>query len=167
MNADIVWHYTPMNRARQIIDSGFILGATAGMPPGERPCAWFSACPTFEPFAQKALVQNGQLVIMTIEQMHELFGGLARFGVARSRCMHWRHIQKVTGMKSGTARRLEREGRRQGAVPGLWWVIAGDVPLAHVEIIETGDRTGKGWSEICSNVLVSLDQVAARNRSAA
>ena len=51
-----VYHYTTGTRLKQIINSGAIKPTTAKIEPHEKPVAWFSTSPEWEPTATKVPV---------------------------------------------------------------------------------------------------------------
>ena len=58
------WHYTTGQKLAAILRSGVILPTTAKVPPHEKPVAWFSTSPTWEPTATKVPIPGklGQLM---------------------------------------------------------------------------------------------------------
>lgn len=60
----VVHHYTTGLKLRSIINSGAIKPSTAHVPAHEKPVAWFSTSPEWEPTASKTSVPGklGQLI---------------------------------------------------------------------------------------------------------
>lgn len=59
-----VSHYTTGEKLRAIINTGQILPSTAHIEPNEKPVAWFSTNPDWEPTATKCPIPDklGQLI---------------------------------------------------------------------------------------------------------
>jgi len=72
-----VYHYTTGTRLKQIINSGHILPTAAKIEPHEKPVAWFSASPEWEPTATKVPIPGIAGQIATAKAQ----GGLVRITV--------------------------------------------------------------------------------------
>jgi hypothetical protein len=142
-----VWHYTTGEKFMKIVQSGFLLPSSVGVAAGEQPILWFSSEQFWEPTAQKALVQNGELIRLGMKGTFERGGGLVRFGVLPSQLVRWPRLAKVARIPSGMRRSLERTGRDQRSVSERWLGLIGQ-PLAlnEVDAIEVFD--GNSWVRV-------------------
>jgi hypothetical protein len=145
MAEQIAWHYTTGDYLIEIVKSGEIRPATANVPANERPAAWFSLEPHWEPTAQKALRNpDGAVVRLGMQGTYERCGGLARIGVALETCPHdWRAFKRLGGARAGMLRHMEKLGRAQGADPALWRVSFEPVPQRLWTAIDVWD--GQLW----------------------
>ena len=62
---EIIYHYTTGLKLRGIINSGCIKPTTAKIEPHEKPVAWFSTSPQWEPTATKVSIPGVQGQIET------------------------------------------------------------------------------------------------------
>jgi len=139
--ASLVWHYTIAARLRQIVASGVIRRAAAGLRKGERAGVWFSTRATWEPTATKWLRgQDGQFRPATMQEMGAM--GLARIGVdADVVRTTWAQHRRFGGIPWADGDAVERSARHQGADPEDWRVSYRDVVRtvwARVEISSDG-----------------------------
>ena len=81
---DTLFHYTTGSKLRSIINSGHILPSTAHIEPNEKPVAWFSTSPAWEPTATKCPIPGklGQLITAKAQN------GLVRITVPASVAPH-------------------------------------------------------------------------------
>lgn len=136
----LAWHYTTADRARQIIDSGFIRPATAGVPAHESPVVWFSLNQRYEPTAAKLFTPTagGKPRIASMAQMVALCGGLARFGVPAAQLLTPKELRLQANIQRDMWRLLVAAGRRQGADAELWRGALAPVPAANC-IVQVAD----------------------------
>jgi hypothetical protein len=142
-----VWHYTSGLHFTQIVESGALLPSAVGIAPGELPTLWFSDEQNWEPTAQKAILQDGEVIILGMKGTYERGRGLVRFGIVPSRLIQWPRLAKEAGIPSSVRRSLERTGKEQGAVPQRWYgLIAQALLLSEVDAIEVFD--GESWIRV-------------------
>ena len=137
----LLWHYTVAARLRQILASGVIRRAAAGLRKGERAGVWFSLRDTWEPTATKWLRgHDGQFRPATMEEMWAR--GLARIGVDPVAVRTtWAQHRRFGGLPWPDGDAVERNARQQGADPDSWRVSYRDVPRSawrRVEISTDG-----------------------------
>jgi len=140
------WHYTIGTKLVQIIKSGKILPATAGVRGKEKPVVWFSSREDWEPTANKLLVNEttGAFHSCTKEETHELGGGLVRIGVAPEIAGHdWKAFKQESGISRKVAHGLYNAAVSQGSRPGDWYVSFSPVPRSQWLAIELWD--GSQW----------------------
>ena len=137
----VVWHYTTGAAFIQILEDGFIKPATAFIDPGERPAVHFSAEPVWEPTANKWGPGSGGFPLrLSKQEMYDKGGGLARFGLRRSRAVPWERFKKKSRMSAAMAAGLEATGLREGADPANWYAVFGIVPESDWEQIDVWDH---------------------------
>lgn len=134
----MAWHYTTGEKFFQISKTGILLPAIAGVVPPERPIVWFSLNQKFEPTARKGINRNGQQVTATLEEMHQLAGGLVRFGVEPTKLLHIEALKRKARINAHTWRRLCAAAVDVGADPGLWFGCLDPLPVDGlvVEVME-------------------------------
>lgn len=147
--ATLLWHYTVAARLRQILESGAIRRATAGLRKGERAGVWFSQRETWEPTATKWLRgQDGQFRPATMEEMGAM--GLARIGVDPDDVRTtWAQHRRFGGLPWPDGDAVERSARHQGADPDAWRVSYRDVARVRWRRIETSSD-GILWTPIAA-----------------
>lgn len=131
MSDPIAWHYTTGEKFLLIVESGVIRPSDGLVFPPERPIAWFSLEQHFEMTARKAVMKDGRIRTMTIQETKEVCGGLCRFGVAAERLIAWKGgaLRKAARMSHAIAKALELYGRKQGANPHEWLGSLEPVPV--------------------------------------
>ncbi len=141
----IAWHYTTGHRAIDIVKDGFINPATCNVAPHEIPVVWFSLHQVWEPTARKGLIDKttGKKVIATVRQMDTYCGGLYRFGVEINRLVRWCDLSRLAGIRTATAEKLARAGRKLGATPSDWFGTVEKIALDGDVRIER--RTDGAW----------------------
>jgi hypothetical protein len=136
------WHYTTGQKLALILESGAIVPATALVPRRERPVVWFSLNQRWEKTANKAIVHDGSLISLTMQQTAELCNGLARFGVAPDTAPYnWPELKRLSRMSSKMVRSLYDSALRQGASPSEWRGTFDPVPRekwTSVEVFTNG-----------------------------
>jgi hypothetical protein len=116
------FHYTPETRLEEIIQSEKIKLATVGIDnKKEKPCAWVSTNPKWEPTATKMYRnQNGEILQFTFsEQLKNL--GCARIEVEPIGLFPWKTVVKLSKMKSKDANNMETSGIEMGGNPSEWF----------------------------------------------
>lgn len=149
-----VYHYTTGLKLRPIINSGFIKPTTAHVPANEKPVAWFSTRPEWEPTATKCPIAGkpGQLVTANTQN------GLVRITVPAG-CAPYQ-IQQLPGV-AGTSLQaytgLILAGLELGSDPGTWRFTPTPVPTALFREVEFYDFASDRW------LAVDLAELACRN----
>jgi hypothetical protein len=114
------FHYTTEERLIEIIESGKIILATAGIGKREKPCAWVSTNPYWEHSATKSQLINGIIKSLTFEeQLHN--GGCARMEVKPIGLYNWGKLIHKIRMAKIIALSLEMAGIKMGAQPSDWY----------------------------------------------
>ncbi len=142
------WHYTTAKSFLSIVRDGFLVPSPLGYgEPDELPILWFSMEQFWEPTAQAAILLNGEVVPLGMDETCRQGGGLVRFGLSPERLIPWPRLGKLANIPSSLRRALAEAAREQGAVPDYWLgIISGPLPLSEVEAIEAFD--GKQWDRI-------------------
>jgi hypothetical protein len=149
-----VYHYTTGLKIRSIINSGSIKPSTAHVPPTEKPVAWFSTSPTWEPTATKCPIPGkpGQLVTAKAQ------GGLVRITVpTNSAPYRIQQLPKIAGTSLEAYARLILTGLELGADPGAWRFTPTAVPSALFREVEFYDFANDRW------LAIDLAELACRN----
>jgi hypothetical protein len=133
------WHYTHGDKAKSILADGLIRTTAVYIEEKERPVAWFSSEPYWEPTANKmrlpkAVIERG--VVSSDDPrrtvgMMELFGqaGIYRFGVAEETApLTWGDFKSQSGISNRMARGLEKAATDQGAYVDKWRASFEDIP---------------------------------------
>jgi hypothetical protein len=139
----MLWHYTTGQKFLQILESGEIRPAFAGVPDGELPIVWFSSNQFWEKTACKGWQESdGSILSLTMEETRKLGGGLFRIGVSGETAPHdWLALKLLSGMKSGMARRMGTVALRHNARPEEWFGTFEAVSVekwAAVEVYQDG-----------------------------
>lgn len=143
----LAWHYTTGRHFAAIVETGMLRPSAQHIAKGESPILWFSLEQYWEPTAQKAVRENGDMISVGMLGTYEKGMGLVRFGVYPSRLVPWPRLAKQACIPSGLRRGLERSGRAQGAVPEHWYGLVGEpLPVSDVDAIDRFD--GKNWVRI-------------------
>lgn len=132
----IAWHYTTGDCARGILSDGVIRPATAFVPAGEIPIVWFSTHPTWEPTARKAVTSGNNIIVLSAEDTMRRCNGGWRFGLPTDQLIYFRKLTALCRMTRQEAKRLEAEGKRQGANPADWWGTTEPVSAARCIVQE-------------------------------
>ena len=151
---DTVFHYTTGLKLRQIVNSGHIRPSTAHVPPNEKPVAWFSTSPEWEPTATKCSIPGklGQLITAKAQ------GGLVRITVPGT-CAPYALPQLclIAGTKPSVCLGLLVAGLELGADPDTWRFTPTPVPTALFRGIEFFNFNSDRW------VAVDMAELACRN----
>jgi len=141
----MLFHYTVGNYLPQIKADG-IQPATARIDPGERPVVWLTASPIWDKTANKMLQRRGELVRLDVHQTAERGGGLVRISIGEGVVVvSWREWRKTSGVKSGTAKRLERTAIESGSLVENWWVSYSPILSSMFDSIQTS-MEGMKWT---------------------
>jgi hypothetical protein len=138
-----LFHYTTVEKFKQILKDGKIKPATAFVDPGEKAATWFSFHSEFEPTARKMGIDNqGHAHIMNIDEMTKYAGGVIRIEVdEKTAPLDWKTFKDLSGIKYRVASFLYEKALQQGARVGQWRCTFSEVPeelwLA-VEIMKNG-----------------------------
>jgi len=151
---DTVYHYTTGSKLNQIINTGHILPSTAQVPPNEKPVAWFSTCPDWEPTATKCPIPGklGQLITAKAQN------GLVRIRVPASVAPYtFQDLPTIAGTSPAGFMGLLLAGLELGADPGAWRFTPTPVPTALFREVEFFDFATDRW------LAVDLAELACRN----
>jgi hypothetical protein len=149
-----IFHYTTGQKLAVILRSGAILPTTAHVPPHEKPVAWFSTSPTWEPTATKVPLPGKLGQLMTARAQ----GGLARITVPVSAAPH--RIQDLPRLAGTTPQDwlgLLLAGLELGADPNTWRFTLEPVPVALFHEVEFFDFASDQW------LAIDLAELACRN----
>jgi len=149
-----VYHYTTGLKLKQIINSGHIRPSTAHVPPSEKPIAWFSISPEWEPTATKCSIPGklGQLITAKAQS------GLVRITVPGSCAPHTvPQLSLIAGTRPSVCLGLLVAGLELGADPDTWRFTPTPVPTALFREVEFYDFANDRW------VAVDMAELACRN----
>jgi hypothetical protein len=149
-----LFHYTTGQKLADILRSGAILPTTAKVPPHEKPVAWFSTSPTWEPTCTKVPIPGklGQLMTASAQ------GGLARITVPASAAPHRIHdLSRLAGTTPEDWLGLLLAGLELGSDPNTWRFTLEPVPVALFREVEFFDFATDRWHA------VDLAELACRN----
>jgi len=149
-----VFHYTTGRKLDLILRSGAILPTTAKVPPHEKPVAWFSNSPQWEPTATKVSIPGklGQLATAHAQQ------GLVRIQVPASAAPHRiQDLPRLAGTSPDDWLGLVLAGLELGADPSAWRFSLVPVPVSLFREVEFLDLSTDRWHA------VDLAELACRN----
>jgi hypothetical protein len=149
-----VYHYTTGLKLKQIINSNAIKPSTAHVPANEKPVAWFSTSPDWEPTATKCPVAGKPGEVITAKAQSGLVritvpGSVAPYGIQQ--------LPKVAGVSLQTYTGLILSGLELGADPGAWRFTPTAVPTALFREVEFFDFASGRW------LAIDLAELACRN----
>jgi hypothetical protein len=146
----IAYHYTTAQRYHLIKQSGLLLPAHIGVLPPELPILWFSTHPRYEPSAIKPLGDGyGNIIrMLTVKELHELGGGLVRFGISTADLKRGEELRKAAKMSATVWRKLEKSGKKMKANPSDWLGYVGSITLQQVSV-EAMDKN-MAWHAVTS-----------------
>ena len=148
------YHFTTGLKLRQIINSGCIKPTTAKIEPHEKPVAWFSTSPTWEPTATKVPIPGMQGQIMTAKAQ----GGLVRITVPGTSAPYvFPQLPLIAGTKPSVCIGLLVAGLELGADPDNWRFTPAPVPTVLFREVEFYDFASNRW------LAVDLAELACRN----
>ena len=149
-----VFHFTTAAKLRSIINSGSIKPSTAHVPPNEKPVAWFSTRPEWEPTATKCSIPGklGQLITAKAQ------GGLVRITVPGT-CAQFlfQQLPQIAGTKPSVCLGLLVAGLELGSDPDTWRFTPTSVPTALFREVAVFDFEHDSWAA------VDLAELACRN----
>lgn len=148
MPSSLVWHYSTGAGFRRIINSGRLQPATQFVDPPEKPILWFSSNQTWEPTANKLLVNPDGTASRSAskEETRELCGGLVRFGCRINRLHAWPEIASQAEMPDAVAQSLEKLALDAGSNPNDWYGTTEPIRLDEIESIEI--EAGGSWISV-------------------
>ncbi len=151
---DTVFHYTTGSKLKQIINSGCIKPSTAHVPANEKPVAWFSTSPDWEPTATKCPIPGKAGQIITAHAQKGLVritvpGSAAPYGILQ--------LPRIAGTSAQNYAGLILTGLDLGADPSTWRFTPGPVSLSLFREIEFFDFANDQW------LAVDLAELACRN----
>ena len=150
----VVFHYTTGLKLRSIINSGHIKPSTAHVPPNEKPVAWFSTCPRWEPTATKCPIPGnlGQLITAKAQN------GLVRITVPASVAPYtFQDLPMIAGTSPTGFMGLLFAALELGADPSAWRFIPTPVLTALFREVEFFDFANDRW------LAIDLAELACRN----
>jgi len=151
---DTVFHFTTGVRLKQIINSGHIRPSTAHVSPNEKPIAWFSTSPEWEPTATKCSIPGklGQLITAKAQT------GLVRITVPGTSAPYvFPQLSLIAGTKPSVCLGLLVAGLELGADPDTWRFTPTPVPTALFREVAVFDFEHDSWAA------VDLAELACRN----
>ncbi len=151
---DVLYHYTTGLKLRSIINSGCIKPTTAKIEPNEKPVAWFSTSPTWEPTATKVPVPGKQGQIITAKAQ----SGLVRITVPATCAPYvFPQLPLIAGTSIKACIGLLHAGLELGADPRAWRFTPTPVPVCLFREIEFYDFADDNW------LAIDLAELACRN----
>lgn len=149
-----VFHYTTGLKLRTIINSGAIKPSTAHIEPNEKPVAWFSTSPEWEPTATKCPFPGKLGQVITAKAQH----GLVRITVPETCAPYiFPQLPLIAGTSPTTCVGLLLSGLDLGADPSTWRFTPAPVPTALFRNVEFFDFANDRW------LAVDLAELACRN----
>jgi hypothetical protein len=149
-----IYHYTTGLKLRAIINSGAIKPSTAHIEPKEKPVAWFSTSPQWEPTATKVPIPGKQGQLLTAKAQ----GGLVRITVPGTCAPYvFPQLPLIAGTSPQACIGLLLAGLELGADPNTWRFTPTPVPTALFREVEFYDFTSNAW------LAVDLAELACRN----
>jgi hypothetical protein len=150
----VAFHYTTGVKLKQIINSGCIRPSTAHVPPNEKPVAWFSTSPDWEPTATKVPIPGKAGQIITAKAQNGLVritvpGSVAPYGIQQ--------LPKIAGTSLQAYTGLILSGLELGSDPGAWRFTPTPVPTALFREVEFYDFANDSW------LAIDLAELACRN----
>jgi len=149
-----IYHYTTGLKLRSIINSGAIKPTTAKVEPHEKPVAWFSTSPEWEPTATKCSIPGklGQLITAKAQ------GGLVRITVPGTCAPYvFQQLPLIAGTKPNVCIGLLIAGLELGSDPDTWRFSTTSVPTGLFREVEFFDFAHDRW------VAVDMAELACRN----
>ena len=120
MPDQIAYHYTTALHLESITITGQLDPAASVMVGAgcrERPILWFSTRPYWEVTANKAVMEDGKIRRLTMEETYSKAGGLVRFGYPAQKLHPWKDdkLRRKARMDKHLADGLTKVGIEQGA----------------------------------------------------
>ena len=149
-----IYHYTTGLKLRSIINSGCIKPTTAKIEPNEKPVAWFSTSPEWEPTATKVPIPGIQGQIETAKAQ----AGLVRITVPGTCAPYvFSQLPLIAGTSPQACIGLLLAGLELGSDPNTWRFTPTPVPTFLFRDIEFYDFASNQW------LAVDLAELACRN----
>jgi len=149
-----IYHYTTGLKLKQIINSGCIRPTTAKIEPHEKPVAWFSTSPEWEPTATKVPIPGTAGQIATAQAQ----GGLVRITVPGSAAPYvFPQLPLFAGTKPSVCIGLLMAGLELGSDPDTWRFAPTPVPTFLFRDVEFYDFASNTW------LAIDLAELACRN----
>jgi len=149
-----IYHYTTGLKLKQIINSGCIKPTTAKIEPHEKPVAWFSTSPEWEPTATKVPIPGTAGQIATAQAQ----GGLVRITVPGSAAPYvFPQLPLFAGTKPSVCIGLLMAGLELGSDPDTWRFAPTPVPTFLFRDVEFYDFASNTW------LAIDLAELACRN----
>ncbi len=121
MNTSILaWHYTTGVHFANIVQSGWLYPASAGVEPPEKAILWFSLDQQFEPTARMARIENGAIRTLSVQETFDLGRGLIRFGIKPNRLLAGEKLRTRARVDRKMWSDLRSSGIKQKADPDFW-----------------------------------------------
>jgi hypothetical protein len=140
-----VYHYTTGMKLRSIINSGCIRPTTAKIEPHEKPVAWYSTSPTWEPTCTKVPIPGMQGRIETAKAQD----GLVRITVPGTCAPYaFPQLPLIAGTKPSVCIGLLVAGLELGSDPDTWRFTPAPVPTALFREVEVFDFASNRWLAI-------------------
>jgi hypothetical protein len=151
---DKVFHFTTGLKLRSIINTGAIKPTNAQIEPHEKPVAWFSTSPAWEPTATKVPIPGMQGQIATAQAQ----GGLVRITVPGSCAPYiFPQLPLIAGTKPSVCIGLLLAGLELGSDPDTWRFTPTPVPTALFRKVEFYDFDQDRW------LAIDLAELVCRN----
>ena len=146
-----LFHYTSEVRLSQILKSGHIKLATACIPKNEKPAAWLSTNPNWEPTATKPSSHSEK----PNKKKNERTIGLARIKVDWTKdIISYQEFKNTSGVIEAEYHALAKVGRDQGANPDEWYACYRPIENDEWRSVEVW-REGR-WIKLSPQEIVSL-----------
>ncbi len=121
MNTSLLaWHYTTGVHFANIVESGWLFPATAGVNPPEKAILWFSLDQQFEPTARKCTHENGEIRTLSVQETFVRGRGLIRLGISPHRLLAGEKLRTRACVARNIWSALRSTGVEQKADPDLW-----------------------------------------------
>ncbi len=119
----LIWHYTVVERLKQILVDGVLRPAALGALKSVKPVVWFTTNQDGEPTANRLWQSpSGSWTRLGKDQTIVLFGGLARIGVAPAVApIDWKTYKDQSGIPPKSANTIYNEAVSVGSRPGNWF----------------------------------------------
>jgi hypothetical protein len=151
---EALFHFTTGMKLRQIINTGAIKPTTAKIEPHEKPVAWFSTSPAWEPTATKVPLPGMAGQIETAKAQ----GGLVRITVPGTCAPYvFPQLPLIAGTKPGVCIGLLLAGLELGSDPDTWRFTPMPVPTALFREVEFFDFANNRW------LAIDLAELSCRN----
>jgi hypothetical protein len=149
-----IYHYTTGLKLRSIINSGSIKPTTAKIEPHEKPVAWFSTSPEWEPTATKVPIPGRQGQLLTAKAQ----AGLVRITVPGTCAPYlFSQLPLIACTSPQACIGLLLAGLELGADPRAWRFTPTPVPVSLFREVEFYDFANDHW------LAIDLAELACRN----